>query len=85
MCKQTETATIVNGVVLTEPAIKQLVSFQQSDNEYIRAIREDLSDAISMLAILTDEHPHEQTVVRARRTMINLSYIRDNIDDLRKP
>jgi len=83
--EKTENATIVNGVVLTNDAIARLVELQAGDNDGIRSAREILSDAICMMALMMDNYNHEPTQDKAKRLMIDMSYIRDNFNDLRKP
>lgn len=49
--KQNETATIVNGVVLTEEALKELKSLQDYNNDYINHCVEQLADIVCGFAI----------------------------------
>lgn len=88
MAKQenkTENCTIVNGVILTENAIKALLEYQENDNYNLRNLTIDpLSDVICLLARNIDSC-NEQDKEEIIGSMITLSWIRENIKALMKP
>ena len=80
-----EKATIINDVVLTDKATRQLKDLQQNDNEKIHETRNYIADAICQLAIALDNAPRHEDEQQLKRTISDLSYTRDYFSDLKKP
>ncbi len=85
MEKQVKTNIEVNGVILTEDAIRELKQLQEHQNEGIRMCRENIADAICLLTLLIDHYPHQATKEKALRSITDLSYIREQFNNLKKP
>lgn len=83
--ENSEKATIINGVVLTGKAVNRLKEFQSNNNEIIGSIREYMADAICIMAINMDYSRDKEDQEKLKRTIADLSYVRDYFDDLRKP
>lgn len=85
--KNTEMKTHVEvgGVILTPEAIERLKDFQANDNEQIRCNREIIADAICLLTLLLDHYPHDATKQKAIRAITDLSYMREEFENLQKP
>ena len=77
-----EKATIIDGVVLTEKALKELEFVQNNDNDMLDSHCNNIADAICFLAKESD------TIVKKEETtdiMISLAYVRDFLQKIRKP
>ncbi|WP_299576697.1 hypothetical protein [uncultured Sunxiuqinia sp.] len=81
MCDKRESkkAIIIDGVVLTDEAIDQLKSFQESDNYAITYFREYLADAICCITTNVGVKDELKELIE------ELSYLRGFLKNLRKP
>jgi len=74
----------IEGVILTEKAIRQLKAFQDGNNEDLKFQLENISNAICYIAsrmyTMEDEELKDAAMV-----ISNLSCVRDNIINLKKP
>ena len=79
-----KTATIINGVVLTEGAIAFLESLQEGDNVYIKDTRDEINNAISQLILYTD-HIYEKQAIEVLDTIKYLNTFNRKLKYLMKP
>lgn len=79
-----ENCTIVNGVVLTEKAIKQLKNFQEHNNEQLKEASRTIADAVCLIARHHDDISADDREA-VDYLMFELTFIRDNFNDLAKP
>ena len=77
-------ATIINGVVLTDRAIAFLKSLQQGDNVYIKDTRDEINNAISQLILYTD-HIYEHQAIEVLDTIKYLNTFNRNLKYLMRP
>lgn len=82
--KDVKTHIEVNGVILTEEALKRLSEFQKHGNEDIRYCRERIADAICFIGQKLDT-VDEGEMEKIRFLITDLSFIRDHFNDLQKP
>lgn len=74
----------VEGVILTEKAIIQLKAFQDSNNEDLNFQLENIANAICYIASRM-YNMEDEKLKDAAMVISNLSCVRDNIIDLKKP
>jgi len=80
--EKSENATIINGVVLTDRACKQLTVLQEGDNHLIKHCRESIADAICHM---TTDISNVEELKQVGPIIQELSFIRGLLEDLRKP
>ena len=74
----------IEGVILTEAGIKYLKAIQTGDNELISCNRETIADVICFLAKCMDYMPDTDSD-EVSLLMSGLSYLRNDLNKLRKP
>lgn len=79
-----ENCTVVNGVILTDKAINRLKEFQEHDNEMLKDASRVLADAVCLIARHYDDISAEERGV-VDYLMFELTFVRDNINELVKP
>lgn len=78
----------VNGAVLTPNVIKQIKSFQECENEFLKSFREYLAETICfMVTEATDYHGIDKESRKEHLLYLSasLSYARNYLSDLQKP
>jgi hypothetical protein len=83
--EKTGSAIIVEGVVLTKNAISALKTLQDNDNDMLKECRNNIGDAICYMVQILDVSEMPEFKEKINRAVINLSYVREYIDDLEKP
>jgi hypothetical protein len=77
-----EKANIINGVVLTEAAIARLKFFQDYDNEPLESLRDCIANASDLIHMYL---PADEYSVEIKNLLVDLSFIRKYLQELRKP
>jgi hypothetical protein len=83
--ENSESAIIVQGVVLTDKAIEMIKSLQDDDNERIKDTENAICIAICNMIQLLDASDQASFRDKINESVIALSYIREYFDDLQKP
>jgi len=81
---KTENALVIKNVILTEQALHTIEKLQESSNECIKEYVELLGDAVCYLA-KTRYHFGGSYEVESMVLIEKLSYIREDLKDLKKP
>jgi len=81
---ESKTATIINGVVLTEEAIAFLDSMQNGDNDLIKETRDEINNAISQLILYTEWCTDKQ-ITEVLDTIKYINVFNRSLKDLMKP
>lgn len=83
--EKSESAIIIEGVVLTKSAISMLKSLQDNDNDLLRDAKNTIGSAICYMVQLLDASGQEEFTAKINDTIISLSYMREYFDDIEKP
>ncbi len=84
MQKQVKTNIEVGGAILTEEAINFLNNLQGDNNYDITYYREKMANAVCFIGQNFDSFGGDD-IEKAKQIIIDLSYIRDQLCNLRKP
>ena len=81
---EAKTTIELEGVILTESAIKRLKAFQEKGNEDLLSMRDYIAEAICFLSTETDslDDPRNEEIYMIMST---LGHLRQDLNDLRKP
>lgn len=83
---ETKMCIELEGIILTEKALEKLRSLQANNNEYIEMNLKTIGDAVCRLACLMQEcQMNIEQRTETTDIMSDLSFLRDNFVDLRKP
>jgi hypothetical protein len=83
--EKSESAIIVQGVVLTDRAIEMLKGLQNDDNDLIKDTRNSICDAICNMIQLLDASGQESFRDKINESIRILTYAREYFEDLQKP
>ena len=82
----TENVVVVEGVALSGKAIERLHYLQDTDNNGLKSLRDDIADAVCFLSekLMEPDHSDEDSE-KMKELSSSLSFIRKVLDDLKKP
>ena len=85
MKEKVKTHIEIDGAILSPDAISRLKELQEGDNDGIINYKEIIADSICLLTLLLDHYNHEPTKQKIVRNITDLSYLRNDFNDLKKP